>query len=204
MTDPCLQIENFTETKRKNILQKYGDMRIKGALELRKMWYNLDENKQHFIPDILDLFLKVALIPIKQINDAIIPLFFDMMSTEMILNQNIENNESIFDELRVPNKLVTHLDSNFENGAGDNVFRDSFKIMYVFCFYYCITFILNLFFFFNRFTDKFSKDVNFCQYIDFVNKIVDLIDLLIEYRDFKKNFDASDELNTFYLNELMV
>jgi hypothetical protein len=26
LTDPCLQMENFSETKRKNILQKYGDI----------------------------------------------------------------------------------------------------------------------------------------------------------------------------------
>ena len=44
-------------------------MRIQGAFEIKNMWYSLGDNKQHFIPNILDLFLKVGLIPIKQIND---------------------------------------------------------------------------------------------------------------------------------------
>jgi hypothetical protein len=106
-------------------------MRIQGAFEIKNMWFSLGDNKQHFIPNILDLFLKVGLIPIKQINDEIIPLFFDMMSSELLFTKPdvIDDNESIIDVLKVPNKLVIQLDLHFENGAGDYGFRDSFKKM---------------------------------------------------------------------------
>ena len=105
-------------------------MRVQGAFELRNMWYSLGDNKQHFIPNILDSFLKVGLVPIKQINDEIIPLFFDMMNSELNLKRDeIDYNESVLDILTVPTKLVTQLDIHFENGAGNFGFRDSFKKM---------------------------------------------------------------------------
>lgn len=40
-SDPCLQLERFNETKRNGVLLKYQDMRIKAAVEIKKMWYNL-------------------------------------------------------------------------------------------------------------------------------------------------------------------
>jgi hypothetical protein len=40
-SDPCLQLEDFNENKRKNVLNKYKDLRVKAALEIKKMWYNL-------------------------------------------------------------------------------------------------------------------------------------------------------------------
>jgi hypothetical protein len=39
--DPCLQLENFNENKRQNIISKYGDLRVKAAVEIKKMWFNL-------------------------------------------------------------------------------------------------------------------------------------------------------------------
>jgi hypothetical protein len=58
------------------------------------------------------------------------------------------------------------------------------------------------FYFILRFTDKFTKNRTLNDNIDFVNKLVDLIDLLIEYRDLKVN-DSLDQLKTLYLYELM-
>lgn len=40
-TDPCLQLERFDESKQKSVLARYKDMRIKVAIEIKKMWYNL-------------------------------------------------------------------------------------------------------------------------------------------------------------------
>jgi hypothetical protein len=44
-TDPCLQLENFNENKRKNILARFKDIRIKAAIEIKQMWYNLGKQK---------------------------------------------------------------------------------------------------------------------------------------------------------------
>lgn len=80
--DPCLQLEKFNENKKKNILTKYKDMRIKAASELKKMWFNLGDKKQQFIPNMVEPFMMVALIPIPEIHNTIIPLFFDMINCE--------------------------------------------------------------------------------------------------------------------------
>ena len=39
--DPCLQLENFNETKRKNVISKYKDIRVKAANEIKTMWFSL-------------------------------------------------------------------------------------------------------------------------------------------------------------------
>ncbi len=39
--DPCLQLENFNDNKQKCVMQSYGDIRVKAALEIKKMWFNL-------------------------------------------------------------------------------------------------------------------------------------------------------------------
>lgn len=39
--DPCLQLENFNENKRQSVVANYGDIRVKAALEIKKMWFNL-------------------------------------------------------------------------------------------------------------------------------------------------------------------
>jgi hypothetical protein len=38
--------------------------------------------------------------------------------------------------------------------------------------------------------------------VDFVKNVVELFELLVEYRDLK--IESSDELKTFYLNEILV
>ena len=43
-TDPCMQLETFNENKKKNVLAKYKDMRIKAASEIKKMWFNLSKS----------------------------------------------------------------------------------------------------------------------------------------------------------------
>ena len=90
--DPCLQLEKFNENKKKNILTKYKDMRIKAASELKKMWFNLGDKKQQFIPNMVEPFMMVALIPIPEIHNTIIPLIFDMINCEYFNKGLINNN----------------------------------------------------------------------------------------------------------------
>ena len=51
-------------------------------------------------------------------------------------------------------------------------------------------------------SEKFNSHVNLRKNVDFVKKVVDLFDLLAEYRDLK--VESSDDLKTFYLNEILV
>ena len=75
-TDSCLQIESFNANKRIYLLNTYNDIRVKAAHEIKKMWYNLGNKKHNFIPNMVEPFMRVALIPINEIHNAIIPLFF--------------------------------------------------------------------------------------------------------------------------------
>lgn len=124
-TDPCLQLENFNENKRKNVLLKYKDIRVKTAIEIKKMWYNLGDKKSLFIPNMVEPFLRVALIPINEIHNAIIPLFFDMINCEHL---NKGNNYE-FDKYSVPRQLITTLDIQLVFGNGEIKFRNAFEKM---------------------------------------------------------------------------
>ena len=53
-----------------------------------------------------------------------------------------------------------------------------------------------------RLKEKFNAHIVLRSNVDFVKKFVELFDLLAEYRDMKEN--ASEELKTFYLNEILV
>jgi hypothetical protein len=50
--------------------------------------------------------------------------------------------------------------------------------------------------------EKFNLHINLKANVDFVKKFVELFDLLVEYRDLKE--DSSEQLKTFYLNEILV
>lgn len=50
LTQPCLQIEKYQDTKQRKILNEFGDMRVLMGFQILSMWSHLNENKLHFIP----------------------------------------------------------------------------------------------------------------------------------------------------------
>ena len=176
VTDPCLQLEDFNDNKKKNVLSKYKDIRVKAAIEIKKMWYNLGDKKHLFIPNMVEPFMRVALIPINEIHNAIIPLFFDMISCE----HSAKSNSTDFDKYLVPRQLITTLDSQVIVSSRDYKSRNAFeKIL----------------------KEKFNAHITLRNNVDFVKKCVDLFDLLAEYRDLSS--DSSDDLKSFYLHEIL-
>ena len=87
---PTLQLETFMENKKLKILDTYGDMRQIMGKELNKMWFNLGENKIHFVPDLVSDVLKIALIDQPDLREATIPIFFDMILCENTKNANFQ------------------------------------------------------------------------------------------------------------------
>lgn len=63
-------------------------------------------------------------------------------------------------------------------------------------------FYIKLIFLILRMKEKFNSHINLKNYVEFVEKVVSLFDLLVEYRNL--NPDCSDELKGFYLNEILV
>ena len=64
LTHEQLQLETFSQNKRKRIISRYKDMRRDMAGVVRQMWHDLGRNnKKPFVPDLVGLFLEMNLIP---------------------------------------------------------------------------------------------------------------------------------------------
>lgn len=91
LTQPALQLESFTQAKRKRIVEQYKDMRRETAVEIHKMWISLGARKILFVPALVGAILEMALIPDTELRkDAAIPIFFDMMQTEFYSSKYVE------------------------------------------------------------------------------------------------------------------
>ncbi|XP_030071824.1 LOW QUALITY PROTEIN: dedicator of cytokinesis protein 4 [Microcaecilia unicolor] len=114
----CLQLELFTSSKKKKVLERYGDMRVTMGCEIFSMWQNLGEHKLHFIPALIGPFLEVTLIPQPDLRNVMIPIFHDMMDWEQRRSGNFKQVEA---------KLIDKLDSLMSEGKGDETYRELFN-----------------------------------------------------------------------------
>lgn len=135
MTQPSLQLEQFSQTKRIRIINRYKDMRRETGFEIRSMWFNLGQYKVKFVPTLVGLILEMTLIPEIELRKATIPIFFDMMQCEFY-SSKLEQ-ESFGDTKRdsthikgsfhdFENEMIAKLDALFEGGKGDEQFKDLF------------------------------------------------------------------------------
>lgn len=126
-TDVCLKKENFTNSKRFVEANQIEDLRIKVANEIKRMWYNLGDKKIKFIPDLVSPFISISMLPIVEIQNAIIPLIFDMINCEYI-NKGCKID---FNEFLVPKLIITTIDEILEYETKDieSTFRNSFEKM---------------------------------------------------------------------------
>lgn len=112
LTQPSLQLETFTQTKRKRIIERYKDMRRETAAEIHKMWISLGARKILFVPALVGAILEMALIPDTELRkEAAIPIFFDMMQTEFYSCKNIES----FSDKRNTGRSIKANFNEFEN-----------------------------------------------------------------------------------------
>ncbi|XP_035536750.1 LOW QUALITY PROTEIN: dedicator of cytokinesis protein 4b [Morone saxatilis] len=118
INQPCLQLESFSPSKRKKILEKYGDMRVMMGCEIFSMWQNLGEHKLNFIPAMIGPFLEVTLVPQPDLRNVMIPIFHDMMDWEQRRSGNFKQVEA---------KLIDKLDSLMSDGKGDETYRELFN-----------------------------------------------------------------------------
>uniref|UniRef100_A0A4W4E9R0 Dedicator of cytokinesis 4b n=1 Tax=Electrophorus electricus TaxID=8005 RepID=A0A4W4E9R0_ELEEL len=118
INQPCLQLETFSPSKRKKILEKYGDMRVMMGCEIFSMWQNLGEHKFNFIPAMIGPFLEVTLVPQPDLRNVMIPIFHDMMDWEQRRSGNFKQVEA---------RLIDKLDSLMSEGKGDETYRELFN-----------------------------------------------------------------------------
>uniref|UniRef100_A0A674EHA5 Dedicator of cytokinesis 4b n=1 Tax=Salmo trutta TaxID=8032 RepID=A0A674EHA5_SALTR len=118
INQPCLQLESFSPSKRKRVLEKYGDMRVMMGCEIFSMWQNLGEHKLNFIPAMIGPFLEVTLVPQPDLRNVMIPIFHDMMDWEQRRSGNFKQVEA---------KLIDKLDGLMSEGKGDETYRELFN-----------------------------------------------------------------------------
>ncbi|CAL4142292.1 unnamed protein product, partial [Meganyctiphanes norvegica] len=150
VTQPSLQLETFTQSKRNKILNRYKDMRKETALEIKKLWFSLGQYKIRFIattggPTMIGPFLEMTMLPDYDLRKATIPIFFDMMQCEFYSCKERSTQfppemggprdgkiKGKFDEFE--REILEKLDHLVEGGRGDEHYREVFhKIVGALC-----------------------------------------------------------------------
>ncbi|XP_058855498.1 dedicator of cytokinesis protein 3-like isoform X10 [Acipenser ruthenus] len=189
INQPSLQLETLTPSKRKKILDKYGDMRVMMAYELFGMWQNLaGENKIHFIPGMIGPFLGVTLVPQNEVRNIMIPIFHDMMDWEQRKNGNFKQVEA---------ELIDKLDSLVSEGKGDENYRELFSLL------------TQLFGPYPSLLEKIEQETWRETGISFVTSVTRLMERLLDYRDCMKGDETENKkigctvnLLNFYKSEI--
>ncbi|OAD58785.1 Dedicator of cytokinesis protein 3 [Eufriesea mexicana] len=120
LTQPSLQLEQFSEVKREKIVEKYGDMRVLMGFQILSMWSYLGDRKLEFIPGMVGPFLEVTLVPESELRKATLHIFFDMMECEQRARGNFKSVES---------ELIDKLDILISENKGDDEYRQLFNTM---------------------------------------------------------------------------
>lgn len=128
LTQKSLQLENFSQNKRKKLIAKYKDMRKETAALIRHLWFFLEDKKSQFIPSMIGPILEMSLIPEIEIRKIGLRIYFDMMEFEHTLMQPKflpkEGDKPKFSICE--QELITQLDKKLESGKGDDDFKDLF------------------------------------------------------------------------------
>ncbi|XP_046744108.1 dedicator of cytokinesis protein 3 isoform X1 [Diprion similis] len=120
LTQPSLQLEQFSEVKREKVVEKYGDMRVLMGFQILSMWSHLGERKLDFIPGMVGPFLEVTLVPESELRKATLHIFFDMMECEQRARGSFKSVES---------ELIDKLDILISENKGDDEYRQLFNTM---------------------------------------------------------------------------
>lgn len=117
ITQPALQLEDYSEAKSSQIKDKYQDMRVPVGFHIQSLWNHLGPNKQHLMLDMIGPFLRVTMIPQADLRKATIPIFFDIMECEYQLKGHLR---------RVEGRMIHELDSLVIDHNGDAEYKNLF------------------------------------------------------------------------------
>uniref|UniRef100_T1IUW7 Dedicator of cytokinesis protein 3 n=1 Tax=Strigamia maritima TaxID=126957 RepID=T1IUW7_STRMM len=181
LTQPSLQLENFSEVKREKIIEKYQDMRVLMGFQILSMWSKLGDNKINFIPSMVGPFLEVTLVPETELRKATLPIFFDMMDCEQKVKGNFKQVES---------ELIDKLDILVSENKGDDEYRQLFNTILL---------------------DRVKSDEPAWKEngTAFINSVTRLLERLLDYRNVMEGDENRDKrmsctvnLLNFYKNEI--
>eukprot|EP01122_Echinamoeba_exundans_P009485 TRINITY_DN3375_c0_g1_i2.p1 TRINITY_DN3375_c0_g1~~TRINITY_DN3375_c0_g1_i2.p1 ORF type:complete len:2320 (+),score=535.82 TRINITY_DN3375_c0_g1_i2:71-7030(+) len=90
-----LELESFTETKRKLVLQSYGDMRMDILQVLQVMWAGLDQWQYHFLKQLMRPFIKLSALEQPQLSQAGADLYVTLVQRELAATGGLKITENI-------------------------------------------------------------------------------------------------------------
>lgn len=162
ITHPTLQLEVFSESKRRYVLEVFGDPRLKYANQITGFWSSIERSSIcDIIPATISELLDASLLSNVELQQKLIPLFWDMIDAENHFKLNTRQIESC---------IVDNLDTFLNLGRGDSNFIDNFQSILV----------------------KLTKEKNPAwrtQGLKLINSLIRLMKLLIEYRQSFENFE---------------
>ncbi|KAG1701194.1 Dedicator of cytokinesis protein 3 [Nymphon striatum] len=181
LTQPCLQLETFSELKKDKITKRYGDMRVLMGFQILTMWSSLGEHKINFIPAMVGPFLEVTLVPETELRKATLPIFFDMIDCE-------QKHRGTFRQ--VESELIDKLDILVSENKGDDEYRELFNTILL--------------------ARVKQNDPKWKQNgTTFINSVTLLLERLLDYRNVMKGDENKDKrmsctvnLLNFYKNEV--
>ncbi|XP_030621101.1 dedicator of cytokinesis protein 4 [Chanos chanos] len=188
ISQPCLQLEMFPPSKRKKVLENYGDMRVMFGCEVFSMWQGLGEYKLNLIPTLIGPFLEVTLVPQPDLRNVLIPMFHDMMECEQRRSGNFK---------QVETRLIDKLESLMSEGKGDETYKELFSN------------IIPLFGPYPSLLKKIERETWRESGVSLVATVTRLMERLLDYRDCMKIGEVDEKkmgctvnLLNFYKTEL--
>ncbi|CAG0919848.1 unnamed protein product [Notodromas monacha] len=118
ITQPELQVEQFSAVRRTKVLRS-GDMRLAMGAHVMCMWAVLgNEDRLGIIPALVGPFLDMTLVAQPLLRKRTIPIFFQIMETELFSKGNFKQVES---------ELIDKLDIFISDGKGDENYVQMFQ-----------------------------------------------------------------------------
>ncbi|KAL3852348.1 hypothetical protein ACJMK2_016003, partial [Sinanodonta woodiana] len=118
VTQPSLQLDQYSEAKQEKIKERYQDMRVLMGIQIETSWTSLGANNEQFIPSLIGPFLELTLVPEMEVRKATMPIFFDMIESDSKHRGNFE---------RVAKEMIERLDYFITRGQGDKDYKDLFQ-----------------------------------------------------------------------------
>lgn len=118
ITHPTLQLESFSERKRAYIVRVFGDLRLKFVDQLIRFWKDLNRSIIcDLIPTCIQSFLDVTLLPNDELQQKLMPFFWDILDAEDKFRSNLRQMERC---------LVDNLDLFMNLDRGNGRFVENF------------------------------------------------------------------------------
>uniref|UniRef100_A0A8C4Q7C8 Dedicator of cytokinesis 3 n=1 Tax=Eptatretus burgeri TaxID=7764 RepID=A0A8C4Q7C8_EPTBU len=188
ISQPSLQLESFSASKRNRISSRYSDLRVTMGQDIRHMWQQLGDKKSHFVPGFLGPFLEVTLVPQAELRALLIPIFHDIMDCEQQRNGAFKQVEA---------ELIDKLDGLLSEGRGDADYRELFSL------------ITPLFGPYPSLLERIEQETWRESGTSFIHSVTRLMERLLNYRDCMKGDDGEEKkigcavtLLNFYKTEI--